>query len=41
MDVLSMVILAVGSLACLELAAAHLRGDARRARHQRSQRSRR
>jgi len=41
MDPLSMIILAIGSLACLELAAFNLRGDERRRRIQRSARPRR
>jgi hypothetical protein len=41
MDALSMVILAIGSLACLELAAHHLRGEERRRRSARSSRARR
>lgn len=41
MDPLSMVILAIGTLACLELAAANLRGDARRRRPTRATRARR
>jgi hypothetical protein len=41
MDALSMVILAIGSLVCLEVAAANLRGDARRQRRPRPSRQRR
>jgi hypothetical protein len=41
MDALSMVILAIGSLACLELAAHHLRGEERRRHSARSSRARR
>ena len=41
MDPIGMVILAIGSLACLELAAVNLRGDARRERAARPLRSRR
>jgi hypothetical protein len=41
MDALSMVILAIGSLACLELAAHHLRGEERRRHTARSSRARR
>ena len=41
MDALSMVILAIGSLACLELAAYHLRGEERRRHSARSSRARR
>ena len=41
MDAMSMVLLALGSLACLELAAVNLRGDTRRARPARVPRPRR
>jgi len=41
MDALSMVILAIGSLVCLELAAHHLRGEERRRHSARSSRARR
>lgn len=41
MDPIGMVILAIGSLACLELAAMNLRGDVRRARPMREARPRR
>ena len=41
MDAIGMVILAIGSLACLEVAAFHLRGDARRPRRTGAARSRR
>lgn len=41
MDAIGMVILAIGSLACLEVAALNLRGDARRPRRTGSARSRR
>jgi hypothetical protein len=41
MDALSMVIIAIGSLACLELAAHHLRGEERRRHSARSSRARR
>ena len=41
MDALSMVILAIGSLVCLEVAAANLRGTARRQRTGRAARPRR
>ena len=41
MDALAMVILAIGSLICLEVAAANLRGDARRHRTGRAARQRR
>jgi Tfp pilus assembly protein PilV len=40
MDPLSMVILAIGSLACLQLAAMNLRGEERRPRDRRAARSR-
>jgi hypothetical protein len=41
MDALSMVILAIGSLVCLEVAAANLRGAPRRGRTARPSRQRR
>jgi hypothetical protein len=41
MDAVTMVILAIGSLFCLEVAAANLRGDARRGRAARPSRQRR
>lgn len=41
MDAMSMVLIAIGSLACLELAAVNLRGDARRPRKARALRPRR
>ncbi|MGK2851574.1 MAG: hypothetical protein ACSLFN_11770 [Candidatus Limnocylindrales bacterium] len=41
MDAMSMVLIAIGSLACLELAAVNLRGDARRPRNARALRPRR
>jgi hypothetical protein len=39
MDPIGMVILAIGSLACLELAAVNLRGEARRPRADRAPRA--
>ena len=41
MDAMSMVLLAIGSLACLEIAAVNLRGDVRRPRNARAARPRR
>jgi lysylphosphatidylglycerol synthetase-like protein (DUF2156 family) len=41
MDAIGMVILAIGSLACLELAAFNLRGEARRPRRTNVTRARR
>jgi lysylphosphatidylglycerol synthetase-like protein (DUF2156 family) len=41
MDAIGMVILAIGSLACLEVAAFNLRGDARRPRRASGTRARR
>jgi len=41
MDAMSMVLIAIGSLACLEFAAVNLRGEARRPRNARALRPRR